>query len=464
MVIEYSGKKAHKAEIVKKVVQLREAPGHDSYCRRITEDMIADLIEYVELRRRRHWSAERILMRRERLLRQLVRHACRHVAFYRRWFDRAGVNPGDIRRIADLERVPVVRKRELLASDPKSRVSTRAVLDKCVRVRTSGSMGLPLTIFYSRAEKHRRASVFQCACCDQGSGFFDRRLNVGVLRPDDSGILSRLAYAPNWLNRACGLEDGIASARSFKPDVIHGLVSQLYVFALRVRRAGIRDIRPRLLIVYGEMLGPQTRALLEDTFCAPVRTRYASWEFGVIATDCPAGSGYHLSTDDLLVECLKDGRPAGPGESGEIVITGLTSRVMPFIRFSLGDIAALKPGPCACGHSGPRLVDLQGRCDDLIVRPDGVVLSAFQANKPLIKQDAIRQFRITQEAPDAFRIEYEAPAPLEDGAERGIREYFEREFLATQVDVRRVHRLPLDSSGKIRKFVSKLEDSRSAPA
>lgn len=394
----------------------------------------------------------------------MVRYAYRHVAFYRKWFDRAGVNPGSIRRIEDLCLVPIVRKKDMRDGDPDDRVSTNADLNKCVRVQTSGSVGIPMTIFYSKAEKRRRAAVLQCAWSDHGSGFFDKRLSMGVLRPDTTGRISRVFYVSRWFNRMCKLDDGISVARRFKPDVIEGLVSQLYVFALRVRSENIKNIRPRLLIAYGEMLGPQARALLESTFHAPVRMRYASWEFGVIATDCPAGGGYHLATDDLVVECLKDGRPAVPGEPGEIVLTGLTSRVMPFIRFSLGDVAALEYGPCACGRPGPRLTDLQGRCDDLIVRPDGGVSSAFQANQPLYTQPGILQFRVTQEDLDSFRIDYEAEAPLRAGAEREIREYFKREFLAKSVYLQRVPRIPPDSSGKIRKFISKLDDRRSAPA
>jgi len=419
--------------------------------------MINELFQYIELRRRRYWSAERIRRRQERLLRDLVQHAYRHVAFYRRWFDRTGVNPGSIRGIEDLGLVPVVRKKDLRASGLEDRVSARAVLDKCVRVHTSGSTGIPMTICYSKAEQLRRGAVCQCAFSDQGSGFFDKRLTVGILRPDATSRISKLFHVSYWFDRRCKVEDGISFARRFKPDVIHGLVSQLHVFALKVRREGVHDIRPRLIVAFGEMLSPQTRALLENTFHAPVRTLFAAWEFGFIATDCPDGSSYHLTSDDLVVECIKDGRPAGPGEPGEIVVTGLTSRVMPFIRFSLGDIAALQDGPCACGHPGPRLANLQGRCDDLIVRPDGEVFASFHANHPLYTQPGILQFRITQENLEAFRIEYEAPARLEVGVEREIREYFEREFLAKQVEVRHVPRIPVDPSGKIRKFISEVK-------
>ncbi len=68
------------------------------------------------------------------------------------------------------------------------------------------------------------------------------------------------------------------------------------------------------------------------------------------AFECKAHSGYHINNDHVIMEFLKNGKDVNPGESGEVVITGLSNYTMPLIRYKLGDIAVPIKEKCSCGR------------------------------------------------------------------------------------------------------------------
>jgi phenylacetate-CoA ligase len=73
------------------------------------------------------------------------------------------------------------------------------------------------------------------------------------------------------------------------------------------------------------------------------------------------------------LEVLKDGQPAKPGETGEVVITDLNNYCLPFIRYRIGDLAvAVDPAvTCACGRGLPLVGKIEGRVQSIIQGTDG---------------------------------------------------------------------------------------------
>ncbi|MNL18895.1 Phenylacetate-coenzyme A ligase [compost metagenome] len=91
---------------------------------------------------------------------------------------------------------------------------------------------------------------------------------------------------------------------------------------------------------------------------------------GPIGFQCPHSKGaeHHLHADHQFVELIdrRTREPAGPGGFGEIVVTNLNRRVMPLIRYKIGDLGRWVEGDCPCGRSMPRL-ELLGRSDDVVI-------------------------------------------------------------------------------------------------
>src|SRR5260370_23422080 len=89
----------------------------------------------------------------------------------------------------------------------------------------------------------------------------------------------------------------------------------------------------------------------------------------------------HVNADSVYVETMcadETGaltRPARPGESGSVIVTDLTNRAMPIIRYQVGDVAAMTDRVCSCGRGLPLLERLEGREADYVLTPAGELIS-----------------------------------------------------------------------------------------
>ncbi len=81
------------------------------------------------------------------------------------------------------------------------------------------------------------------------------------------------------------------------------------------------------------------------------------------------GSFHPSSTPDFLPEIvdLETGLPCPEGGEGELVLTTLSKRAMPIIRYRTHDITAIIPEPCCCGRTLRRIRRIRCHSDDMIV-------------------------------------------------------------------------------------------------
>jgi len=275
------------------------------------------------------------------------------------------------------------------------------------------------------------------ACHDFGLRSRDMRVGLGA----DGGRLT--PHDPrNWeglqlLLRSLGLYRKVAldyrvpvselldRLAALGPDVLSSSPSVL----ARIGRAMASDrpgaIAPRLVISGGEVLTPLERRQISESFGARVVDMYSSHEAGLIAWECSRGTRLHVADDSVILEVLKDGRPAEPGEAGEVVATRLHAFAMPFIRYRLGDLVTRGPGPCPCGAPFSTILTVQGRMTDYFQMPDGRLLRPYEL-VIIIHQQAARwvgQFQLTQETRErvVLRVAPLVPPAGRSGRPRGRR-------------------------------------------
>ena len=138
---------------------------------------------------------------------------------------------------------------------------------------------------------------------------------------------------------------------------------------------------------------------MENSFGCKVFDKYGSREFSGIAYECEAHQGHHVVAESYVVEILKDGRPAKPGEMGEVVVTDLNNYCMPLIRYRLGDVAvAVDPkASCACGRGLPLIGKIEGRVQALIFGKSGRYMpGTFFAHLFKDYEYLIRQYFVEQ--------------------------------------------------------------------
>lgn len=369
----------------------------------------------VSLRRSQWWDPARTRQLKERKLRKLVRHAYESVPFYRERFDRAGVRPETIRHLEDLERLPVVGKRDLQVAGKDAIVSSRCRADGLIEVRTSGSTGQPFTIYWDRHWDATQRALFFRALASTGYRFGDK---VAILTEN---VESR--RTPRWMNwHYVSYNDDpariLSVLKALRPKVLYGWVTPLRRLALHAQEQGGAIHRPEIVITTAEALDGQTRSLLRAVFAVEPFEFYGLSEMGWVATECPHHDGLHFSEDTLIAESPDAG--AGVGHS-RLVLTNLDLYGMPLIRYETGDLVAWQAdGPCRCGRRSRRIVAVQGRSVDCIKLPGGTTLLPYDLTRAIELVDGIGRYRVVQRGLQAFEVYYEGPKGDDATRRQGI--------------------------------------------
>ena len=292
------------------------------------------------------------------------------------------------------------------------------------------------------------------------------------IRPRDRGAVVGLAGRPasgdrKWIGRAArtlgflrkqtvdGLQDPAIVLRllaRLRPEVLIGFPGMLDRLT-GPELAPLRDaVRPRTVLTGGEVLTAAMRSRLRRAFQAQVLESYASHEFPLIASACPHGADMHVCDDGVLVEILRDGRPAEPGERGEVVVTNLHAYAMPFIRYRLGDLAT-RGDACPCGQPFSTLGAVQGRMVDYFPLPDGRLLHPYEIVSRLVwgPSDWIQRYQLVQESRTriVLRVVSASPPPADRVAELSRQV---RPLLGPDVafSVELVSEIPFTPGGKLR--------------
>ena len=134
------------------------------------------------------------------------------------------------------------------------------------------------------------------------------------------------------------------------------------------------------------------RAALEHAFGCPAYDVYGLSEIvgPGVAGECERREGLHLADDHFLPEIIDPATEAvlPPGQQGELVLTTLTKRALPMIRYRTGDITTLSDAPCACGRTSARIARIKGRADDMLI-VKGVNLYPSEVESTLLTIDEL---------------------------------------------------------------------------
>jgi len=187
------------------------------------------------------------------------------------------------------------------------------------------------------------------------------------------GPSSALLYktGPSFMiSSATDVRDQYAWLREKQPGYLLTYPSLLRELAY-LNLAADQPLRFRDVATMGETLSPDTRELVRHSFGAKVCDIYSWQEMGYLALQCPESDRYHVQSEACLLEVLdENNQPCQPGVMGRVVVTHLHNRVMPLIRYDIGDYAIVGES-CDCGINFPVLERVIGRTRSLVTYPDG---------------------------------------------------------------------------------------------
>jgi len=161
------------------------------------------------------------------------------------------------------------------------------------------------------------------------------------------------------------IQEIVKQLNEFQPAMFAGYASALGLLAQEQLEGRLR-ITPSIVISSAEPLSPENRSLIQQAFGVPPRNNYGCSEGGVMGYECNQGH-MHINADWVVFEPVDaNHQPVPIGQfSDRTLITNLANRVMPIIRYELGDRVALSGEPCPCGITLP-VVTVEGRTDEIL--------------------------------------------------------------------------------------------------
>ncbi len=342
--------------------------------------------------------------------RALLKYAYDSTAFYKEKY--AGVDLD-----GDWGEIPMVSKGEIAhggLSVISSKYYSRLGGPGMISDYTSGSTGECLEVHAAEAEQRKSLlSLWLCRKKHYGIDARSRLCYFYTFRDDGENSFyeyrkNGLGFSKEWL-REEHLEEICDRMYDFEP---RWLLLQPGVAMVLARYFFENGLEPIPTVGYieltGEMFTEEQRRFISKAFGAPVASQYGCNEVGTIAYECPFGH-LHVMEHNVYAEIVRDGRVAGEGEYGNVLVTAKNQLVMPFIRYDTGDVGRICRVACQCGRSGPVLELSGARKNDLVTLKSGEMVSAnlfcrvFQAIAWRI-EGRIFQYRVEQLGIDEFVV------------------------------------------------------------
>jgi phenylacetate-coenzyme A ligase PaaK-like adenylate-forming protein len=262
------------------------------------------------------------------------------------------------------------------------------------------------------------------------------------------------------------IDDLISDLNQYQPAILEGYSTVLVELA-RAQQDGRLDISPALVLPTAEPISVTQKRMLRDTFDRVVRELYGATEFVPIAAECEHGN-LHANTDWVVLEPVdEDYQPIDPGTpSDTVLITNLSNRVQPIIRYDLGDSITLYEERCPCGSEFP-IMEVGGRQGDVLQfeTDEGEEVPIFPLSLSSVVEDVpgVHRTQIIRTAPTTLQVRFDVTP---DATEEEVWKHIEREFQSflrthgiSRITVEAASEPPQreERSGKFRHVWSELE-------
>jgi phenylacetate-CoA ligase len=324
-----------------------------------------------------------------RRLKAVIQRAYDHVAPFRARLEERGLTPASIESLADLARLPFTVKTDLRDHYPFGLFASP--MHEVVRLHaSSGTTGKPIVVAYTREDVDVWSSVMlrTFACCGVHRGdIIQNAFGYGLFTGGLGAHYGAEALGATVVPASGGNTDRqILLLRDFGVTVYCCTPSY---FTHLIERAGelgvdLRALPLRIGIFGAEPWSDAMRTRIEHEAGVHAYDIYGLSEIigPGVASECRAQHGLHIFEDHFYPEIIDPvtGEVLPDGAEGELVLTTLSKRAMPMIRYRTRDITAIIPEPCACGRTVRRIERIGRRSDDMfIIRGVNVFPSQVEA-------------------------------------------------------------------------------------
>lgn len=337
------------------------------------------------------------------------------------------------------DEIPIVEKNMVVSSGVSALAPwaiPQMLQDKLISARTSGSTGKYMEIYWNESDYKRSMlplwyyrSKYYGICPDDKLCFFYTIHQVGEDEEEYFYNKNSLGFSKSNLSME-RLMEIYKKIEEYRPKWLMLQPSMAVLLCECMDKYGLDMIDTIEYIEFsGEILTDSVREMTAGHFNCKTANQYGANEFNSIAYECPWGH-MHILKSNVYVE--EDGKE----EDNELIVTTLSNRAMPLIRYRIGDKGKIRRNiKCPCGNEGNILELNSGRANDFIQcenggkkSPYGLVRAVEAVNYML--EGVIKQFQIEQTDIGVFIVRLVADKEDEMYDEG----YIEEEFLRNITD------------------------------
>lgn len=383
-----------------------------------------------QLQQSEWWAAPRIEAQQHVQLSEVLRHARNTVPFYQRRFSGCGFDAEGSVAPETFRRLPLLTRGEVQTSAGELQSSgLPAAHGKRIDGQTSGSTGTPVRyqsteltqfmwdvftlreVLWHRRDLSAKYAVIRMAVQEVVQPGWSNatemafRTGPAAFLPIDTALTRQI----EWLNAQ-------------QPAYLLTYASNLHALALYCLEHDLRMPFLKEVGSLGEVVTREMRSDCARAWGVKLVDLYTAQEIGYMALQCPDHEHYHVQSENVLLEVLReDGVPCAPGEVGKVVVTTLHNFAMPFIRYEIGDHAEVGE-PCPCGRGLPVLKRILGRVRNMLVLPDGERRWPLVGCRGYGEPWLIRQFQFIQRSLETIEVRLVTGRTLTAQEEQGLRQ------------------------------------------
>ena len=311
-----------------------------------------------------------------RRLRAVVARAYANVPLFRERLQQRDLAPESIQALPDIARLPFAVKTDLRDTYPYGLFASP--MGDIVRLHaSSGTTGKPIVVAYTREDVQVWAEVMArtfAACGLHRGDILQNAFGYGLFTGGLGAHYGAEALGATVVPISGGNTDRqIMILRDFAVTALCCTPSYFVHLIERAKALGVDlEALPLRVGVFGaEPWSDAMRDHIEANAGVHAYDIYGLSEIigPGVASECAAQAGLHVFEDHFYPEIIdpETGEPLPDGEEGELVLTTLSKKAMPMIRYRTRDITRIVPEPCACGRTLRRIRRIGRRSDDMLV-------------------------------------------------------------------------------------------------
>jgi len=340
----------------------------------------------------RTWDRQQLLDLQYVKFKDLIHHVYQNVPYYKRVMQEYSLTPKSFQCVEDVSLMPVLTK-DIIRENFDDLLADNMKHCKRVEFRTSGSTGKKLIFVGTDDVFKQEAAYVLRAFRDHGATMYDKP-SVWLRRfvPAEGGSLwyhdyelRRLYMSAYHLNPDT-VRSYVKKINKKRYHTLVGYPSSVYILACLCEEVGLQLDHIQAIHVASEKMLDEWRDKIWSVFNIMPKAHYGMQEKVVFHHQTDETSSYYENLEYGVTEFIEE-------DSQQVIVgTGFINRLMPFIRYKTSDVGVLNPNK----SSLYKMLDVDGRCDDILLSSDGCRLPGVNFYTMMYKIDGVKMFQLHQ--------------------------------------------------------------------